>query len=360
MKRRITIAISFLATLWVFDNAVRRWDDRLAAYHMDRIDRKLAVLESLDTPPEVLIFGSSRTAYAMAPDAFERITGLRTFNFGIPASKVVEWRLIAREALKRARPRVIVLGVNASAIRADNQPIYAAQYLFESSDFLEYTLAHGWSTDMAAGYFERELMRACPTVRRNHEIKFWIQEQIIAAFPKHAQLARERREMVAELSERDGFNHPWLFQKRMRNLQEQIDEQGDDFVTKGSIPTFDSAASSMAELDRLLSELKATRIPVVVCYLPNSPRTERRWRIVEPGMKSEIENACRRCDVAFVDAAPTDIVRSNGDYLDESHVGLPLARAISEHVARRIVALGVLDGDGPVYASSRDEGRLGP
>ncbi len=360
MKRRITIAISFLVTLWFFDNAVRRWDDRLAVYDMDRIGRKLALLESLEEPPEVLILGSSRTAYAMVPEEFERVTGMKSFNFGIPASKVVEWRLIAREALNRVRPRVILLGVNASAIRADYRPIYAAQSLFEPSDFVEYTLANGWSSDVAAGFFERELMLTWPTARRNHEIRYWIQERLVAAFPKHAQLARERREMVAEPGERDGFDHPWLFHKRMKNLQQQIDERGDRFVQKGSVPTFDLAASSMAELDRLLFELKSTRIPIIVCYLPNSPRTERRWRDVEPRMKMEIESVCRRRGVAFIDASPTDIVRSNGDYLDESHAGLSLARALSEHAARRIVTLGVLDSDGPVYASSRDEGQLGP
>lgn len=360
MTRRITIALGFLATLLAVDFAVRRSDDQLAIYEMDRIARKQAVLESLDPPPGVVIFGSSRTAYAMAPEEFERATGLPAFNFGIPASKVFEWRLIVRNAVQSVRPRMIVLGVNASAIRSDNQPIYAAQALFNASDFAEYTLQCGWSNEIAANFFERRLMQAWPTFERNHEIKFWLQERLARAFPKHAQLARERREMVAEPCPINGFDHPWLIQKRLRNLQQQIDERGDAFVQKGSIPEFDPNSDAMREFDRLLADLKSTGIPAVICYLPNSPRTVARWRDVEPAMKAALCDACERRGIPFLDGTDLSGERVNADYVDESHAGLPLARALSYQLAARAVAMGVLDADGPVYASGRDEGTLGP
>lgn len=360
MRRRITIAVSFLATLWVVDYAVRRGEGRLCAYTMDRIARKQAVLESYETPPGVVIFGSSRTAYAMAPDEFERVTGLEAFNFGIPASKVFEWRLIMKNALTRARPQMVVLGVNASAIRADDAPTYAAWSLFDASDFLDYTLNYGWSNEIAGAFFDGRLRRSWPTVGRRDELRFWIQEQLASDFPKHAQLARERREMVAEPCPQDGYDHPWLYQKRMRNLQQQIDERGDALVHKGSIPRFDPSSPALLEFDRLLGDMKATGIPLVVCYLPNSPRTEARWREVEPLMKAAIASACARRGVDFVDGTPVDVARSNGDYLDESHAGLGLARMISHRAATCAVALGLLDPGGPIYVAGHEEGTLGP
>ncbi|MCB9857842.1 MAG: hypothetical protein H6818_19330 [Phycisphaerales bacterium] len=360
MIRRITIAFGFLATLWVVDYAVRRGDGQLCAYTMDRIARKHAVLESHATPPGIVIFGSSRTAYGMVPDEFESVTGLKAFNFGIPASKVFEWRLIMKRALSRVRPKVVVLGVNASAIRADELPTYAAWSLFDTSDFIEYTLGNGWSNEVAASFFDGRLRRGCATVGRRDEVRFWIQEQLASVFPKHAQLARERREMVAEPCSEDGYNHPWLYHKRLRNLQEQIDERGEAFVQKGSIPRFEPSSPALAEFDRLLGDMNALRIPLVVCYLPNSPRTEARWRDVEPSMKDALARACVRRGVEFVDGTPADVVRVNSDYVDESHAGLGLARAISHRAAAYVVAMGLLDPEGPVYAAGRDEGTLGP
>lgn len=353
--RRITIAFGFLLTLAAVDFAVRSGDAALDSYNMDRIARKLAVLESRDPPPSIVIFGSSRTAYAMVPEEFERATGLPAFNFGIPASKVVEWRLIARQALERVRPRLIVLGVNASAIRADYRPTYAAWSLFEMSDFLEYTLANGWSNRIAADFLEHKLMQAWPTYARNHELKFWVQEQLAAAFPKHAQQAWERRELVAEPCPPDGFDHPWLFQKKLQNLQQQIDAMGDENVAKASTPDFVADGTTMMEFDRLLVDLTANRVPVVVCYIPNSPRTEARWLAIEPRMKRAIADACNRHGAVFVDATPTDRRRQNGEYVDECHAGLALAREISRHAAGFIASTGVVDRPRARLASGHDE-----
>ncbi|HRW51927.1 MAG TPA: hypothetical protein P5081_03515 [Phycisphaerae bacterium] len=354
------IAIGFLATLAAFDAVVRTNDASLSIYEMDRIERKLRTVESRIDPPDILILGSSRTAYGMAPSEFERATGLRAFNLGIPASKVVEWRFIARKALARTQPRLIVLGVNASGVREDNAPTYAAYSLFGARDFVDHTLENGWSNEMASNYFEGRLSRAWGAFGRGLELKFWLQERLVAVFPKHAQLARERREMVAESCTPDGYEHPWLFNERMRNLQQQIDEDGDAFVQKGSIPVFEPGGASMRAFNRLLDDLRATGIPLVVCYLPNSPRTTSRWRDVEPAMKAAIADACSRRRVRFVDGTAASPDRRNADYLDESHAGLGLARRISGFVASEIVATGLLDADGPVFASGREEGALGP
>lgn len=357
MVRRITVIVSFLATLAAVDFVVRRADGDLSAYRIDRIERKAHVLQSLGEPPEILILGSSRSAYAMVPAEFEKATGLRAFNFAIPATKIVEWRLIARDALRYMNPRLIVLGINASVMRSTYRPTYAAWRLYDARDFVEHTLAYGWSNDIAESYLEREARAHWATVGYSYEMRFWLQERMAALFPKHAQLARERRELVDERCPADGYEHPWLFHKKMTNLQEQIDELGDECVWKSSIPKFDPNARVVDELDRLLADLRSSGASVLVCYIPNSPRTEHRWRDVEPRIKRKIVEVCAQRGIVFFDATPPSHERVDADYVDESHAGLALAKEISRRSAAYIATAGMLNGNSPRLAAGvREEG----
>ncbi|MFQ5411978.1 MAG: hypothetical protein ACE5EC_06760, partial [Phycisphaerae bacterium] len=85
------------------------------------------------------------------------------------------------------------------------------------------------------------------------------------------------------------------------------------------------------------------RSPLCVAYLPNSPATEARWRNVEPAMEQVIASACRDRGIPYLSCSFQAVPRTNYDYLEELHTGLPLARRITRRIAKHIVQLGWLD-----------------
>lgn len=343
MARRITITIGLVATLVGVELAVRRGDSQLSEYYMGRLTRKQVRLASLESPPDVVIIGSSRAAYGFSPGAFDAVLGCRTFNLGICGAKVREWERALRVALKRGRPALIVLGINAAALRDDDAPIFAEWSARDSLDFVEYTLTHGWSNDLGGQFLEYEIGRGCATVRRWFEIRCWVQEQSGAVFPLYAEYARQRRERVRREARPDGWEHPWLFQKQPRNLVEKLAAVGDSAVYQTRVPTFNPDAPAIDELDRLLGVLRSSGSAVIVCYLPDSPRAQRRWRGVEPRMKRVIADACNRHGIEYFDTSCIGIERKDADYADEAHFGLPLADTISRAVAHRLLADGLID-----------------
>ena len=57
-------------------------------------------------------------------------------------------------------------------------------------------------------------------------------------------------------------------------------------------------------------------------------------------MIDAIEDVCRERSVLFLRCSDTELPRTNHDYLEEIHVGLPLAQRISSRIARRAVEMG--------------------
>lgn len=353
-RRRVVILLSATATFALADWVVRRGDETLGAYYIDRYVRKQAVMDSLPERPDIVLLGSSRTLYGLVPEEFSRATGRRVFNLGVPATKVIEWRLMASEMFGFWRPALVVLGVNGSAIRADYLPIPAARDMFGWRDFVNYCRTDGWSSEVAGHYFKRNLGRAWAMWHRRFEVRYWIDEHVGFILPKYAQLARERREMVAEPCPPDGYEHPWLKGERLANLRAQIELNGEDRVQRVGLPTHSPNAQPLAHFEALLSWFDERGIPLIVAYLPNSPRTEARWASVEPELKRDLAAACARARVPFLNCTQQEMPRTDDDFLDETHAGLYLARRISRRIAGQIVALGMIDSDRPRYADASD------
>lgn len=344
MKRRITILITFLLTLTCVDLLIRRSDDQLARYYMSRFERKLAKLQDNDPPPEALLFGSSRATHGFAPEEFRKATGLKTYNFAIAASKITEWRIALRESLKIVKdPRLIVVGINASAIRANYIPAMAARDMFSPGDFIEYTMTDGWSNEVASHYIDRQVLGLWATWHRSYELKLYSQEVLGPVFPKHAQLARERRALVSLELPMDGFEHPWMRKDRMMHLADQIKNFGDDHVWRSGVPAYSPNAKAIGQLEKFLYELKATNAALLICYIPNAPRAERQWAVVEPQMKRIIAETCARCGVAFLDSPIDELPRTDADYVVETHTGLELAQALSRRAGQYVMKVGMLD-----------------
>jgi len=51
------------------------------------------------------------------------------------------------------------------------------------------------------------------------------------------------------------------------------------------------------------------------------------------------EYRCEKHGVPFVPCSQDDVPREDRDFMDEMHVGFPLARRISERIARTVVAM---------------------
>jgi len=348
-RRRITIVVTAALTVVAVDLGVHRIDADLAAYYINRYERKLAALAALPQKPAIVLMGSSRAKYGLVPEEFQRVARCRAFNLGIPAAKTIEWRLLAERAFADYNPRLVVLGVNASDVRADYLPVPAAVDLFDWGDFLDYGRTDGWSSIVAEKFLVRRLGGAWAFFGRRYGLKLFMQERVAALFPKHAQVARERREMAAAPCPEDGFEHPWLFGRNLRNLGLALEDQGDR-VWAAEVPPFSPDAGALRHFESLLTWFGDHDIRLIVAYLPNSPRTERRWRGAEPQMAAAIEDLCRRYDVPFVSARETAGERTNYDFLEELHAGLPLARRISERVARRIIDARLLDESPSIVA----------
>lgn len=343
-RRRIIIVSTVLCCLAAVDLVVRQYDQELTAFYMNRYERKQEVLGRLPDKPEIILMGSSRAKYAFVPEEFQKVTGLRAFNLGVPAAKTIEWQLMAERCFREFRPSLVVLGINASAVRADYLPLPAAVDLFEHKDFVRYCLQDGWSGDTAKHYLARELGSAWAFYHRRYGLKMSLLEHLGFLVPKYAQKAIERRAMVAERCPVDGFEHPWLKGRQLRNLGIQLEEDG-EWVWAPATPPYSPDATASYYFEQLLEWFKRRRIRVIVTYLPNSPRTEERWRAVEPQMATMIESSCRKCGVYFLPYSYEDLPRTNYDYLGDLHVGLPLARRISRRIAHQVIALGLLPSE---------------
>lgn len=354
LRRRLVIVATTLLCLAATDLLVRSGDEHLSGFYLNRYQRKLAVLSRLDPKPEIVLMGSSRAKYALVPEEFRNVTHLAAFNLGIPASKVIEWRHLAEEMIRLAKPKLIVLGVNASAVRADYLPVPAARELFTLNDFLDYCRSDGWSGEVAMHFLERNAGKAWALYHRRFEIKMFLQAQAGGILPKHAQEALEHRAMVSTRCPPDGYEHPWLYGRRLRHLQAQLDTEG-DAVWAAAVPAFAPDAGAIGHLGKLLVWIKGQGIAVIVAYIPNSPRTEKRWIAMEPRMIEEIAAVCRRSRVPFVSCAQGEFPRANADYLEELHVGLPLARRLSRRIAQRARDLGMLEQGAPGLAHVPEE-----
>ncbi len=341
------------------DAVVRVGDAAFARFYLNGYERKSAVLEQQPVKPEIVLMGSSRAKYGLAPDAFQRVTGLRAFNLGIPASKTIEWRILAERVFADYTPRLVVLGVNASEMRADYLPVPGAIDLFDWGVFLGYCFSDGWSTEVAEPFLRRQLGDLWAFYGRRYGLKLLLHERLSALLPKHAQLARERRDMVAVPCPDDGFEHPWLRGRNLRSLGVQLEDQGER-VWAAEVPPYSPDADAFRHFEALLCWFNARGIRLAVAYLPNSPRTERRWQAVEPQMIAAIESACRRCNVPFFRHRDERTVRTDYDYVEELHAGLPLARRISEGIARRIVATKLLTDDRPMFAQIPEDEAAAP
>lgn len=348
-QRRIIVVAVSLASLATVDLLVRLRSSRLDEYYVDHYARKTRALDARADLPEILLLGSSRAAYALVPGEFEMATGRRAFNLAIPASKVLEWRLLAERVVPGVDPPLIVLGINASEIRADYEPVSAARDLFTMGDLVNCVAFDGWSNAVVGHYLERNAGAAWALFHRRYEMLSWLQESAEFCFSKHAQLARERRLAASRPSPGDGYEHPWLSNKRTRTLEEQVRSDPASVFAAG-VPPFDENAPAVRHFRELLGWFKQRRMRVIVAYIPNSPRTETRWRAVEGRMSDAIERICREAGVPFIDADPSELPRTNADYFEETHMGLPLARRISRRIAVQSIQLGLLK---PAVASER-------
>ncbi|MFQ5502280.1 MAG: hypothetical protein ACE5EQ_08255 [Phycisphaerae bacterium] len=339
-RRRIVVLMTTITCLLTVDILVRRAKPRLDPFYIDRYRRKLSAAAS--AKPDILLIGSSRLKYALAPEVIQQAIGLRAFNYGIPAAKVIEWQWMALEGIERVRPRLVVLGVNASAIRADYLPVPAARNLFTLPDFLAYCRSDGWSGTIAEHFLDRRVMSVWALSHRRFEVKMLIQRQLGCILPKYAQAALEREAWIGKPCPPDGYEHPWLYGRRLKTLGQSLDEDPGS-IMKANVPAFSANATAITHFEELLDWFNEQRVPLLVAYLPNSPVAEERWADVEPSMEQVLATACQVRNIPFLSCNRQDIPRTNYDYLDELHAGLPLARRITRRIADHIVQLGLID-----------------
>ncbi|MBX3396399.1 MAG: hypothetical protein KF841_13635 [Phycisphaerae bacterium] len=340
----MTVVAIAITTLLLADVLVRFGRDTLDSYYVDHYARKSRAVHARNPAPRVILLGSSRAAYGLAPSEFERATGLKAFNFGIPGSKIPEWQILAERTIASIRPSLVVLGVNASEIRADAEPISAARDLFEFRDLTDYLFHDGWSSTVLANFVERRLASPWALFHRRFEIASWLQERSGALFPKHAQLAVELRHHASRDCPEDGYEHPWLSGRRLADLEMKLSADLRS-IAAATVPVCDVHAPVVSRFRALLQWFVDHDIPVVVAYLPNSPWTEERWHEAEPVLEQLILDCCLQAGVAYVGASTHDLPRTNADYLDESHMGLPLARRASRRIAERAIRLGLIRPD---------------
>ncbi len=352
-RRRVVVVTTALACLAAAELGARHYQSIFAAYHSHPYERKRAALMELQPSPEIILLGSSRVKYGLVPRVFQEATGCRTFNLGIAGSKALEWQWIARECIAPIRPRLVVLGVNASIVRADYLPVPAAQSLFDWSDLATYTLEDGWSNEVLGSFTYERTAQVSSLFYYRYGIRMAIQEELASILPKHAQEARERREFTGRTPPRDGFEHPWLRGQRLKTMDRILAEDPGK-VLACSVPAYAPDAKAIEHFCNLLDWFRDERIPLVVAYMPNSPRTEERWREVEPAMHDIIERECHARGVAFVDCPLAEVPRTNADYFEELHVTLPLADTLSRRVVERVTALGLLDTKPERFAGTQE------
>ena len=349
--RRLTIVLTAAVCLLAIEWGVRRGDRALRDYDARRqihaYARKPEALGRIPMP-DVVLMGSSRARYAFVPAAFESVLGMSAYNLAIAGSKPPEWQILARRLLFGRPPRLVVLGVNAGEFRADSQPRAAAEFLFDWRDFAESCRIDGPSQPVTERFVQSRFARASALLNRRHELKMLAQTRLGRVLPKHAQEARELRDRVARPLPGDGYEHPWEDGRRLRTLQDRIDHGDHRDSERFLIPEYEPEAVAFHRFDELLRELHRVGIAVAVAYVPNSPETEARWSEVEPKIVDRIAAICRDRGVSFIDCRMAPFERTNRQYFDEVHVGLPLARCISLHVADAVRSVGAVQE----YASS--------
>ncbi|HKQ48854.1 MAG TPA: hypothetical protein VJZ71_12360 [Phycisphaerae bacterium] len=332
-------------SLLAVEMIVRRSLPALQAYDIAIYQRAQDGLGSADRP-EIILMGSSRARFALDPSVFEEILGRSAYNVALSGSKVVEWSVLVRRLFEDYTPRAVVIGINAGEVRAEYLPTEAALHLFEFDDLRESIYTDGFSLDVVGAYARRSLGPWCKTYDHRYEILSWGQERLAAVLPKHAQLARELRERAAAPRPPSGYDHPWSHGRRLKDL---LQKEMDDYLSEREfhIPHHRPDASTFVRLNNLLHELQGRGIRVVVAYIPNSPRTEERWRDVEARMIGQIARTCRAQGVLFLHWDQAQMPRSDQDYLDETHVGWPLACELSRRIAEQIESLALLEDPTP-------------
>lgn len=343
-RRRLIVGVTTMGCLILFDGVVRWGAPALRAYDHLAFDnedfyRKPRQLRE-GSIPEIALMGSSRARFALVPQEFELVTGRSAFNLGINGAQTVEWIVVARQLFSKATPRQIVLGVNAGEFRADYRPTVAARFLFSAADLFESMVFDGASLDIVAPYLRHRLGPAWAAYEERFELRLWGQEWLGAVLPEQAGAARRRREQLAEhyppelrRGASKGYYHPWLRGVRLNDFGKY------EGASVTNIPKFAEAAIPFARFDQLLSWLGRRGAEVIVVYVPNCPLIERRWASIEPRVVATLDFICRGRGVRFIRFGQEDLPRANEDYLDEVHVGLPLARQISRRTARLIMRL---------------------
>lgn len=346
-RRRLAVCGCTLLSLVIADVAVRHARPALLAYDLGAFDNeefelKPAQLRQL-AMPDIILMGSSRARYAFVPDEFEAVTGRSAYNLGVNGAQTVEWLVMARQLFVRHRPLLVVLGVNAGEFRADYRPRVGARFLFTFGDAVESFVMEGLSQDVLAPYVRHQFGPSWAAYEQRHPLKMWWQERLGFILPHYAEAARKLRQRVAKLYPPEvrqavakGYGHPWTHGWRM----DEFGRSEGTAVTR--VPRFSEAADTFARFDQFLGWLQDHGIAVVVAYVPNSPKTERQWAAIEPRMALTIDFLCRARGVPFLPCGVDDLPRENADYMDEVHVGWPLARRLSQRVARYVETLGVL------------------
>jgi hypothetical protein len=320
---------------------VRQLQPALLPYntsHYPRVEKGFGAVGRCD----IVLMGSSRVRFGLDPAVFEQVLGHSSHNVGVSNSRVVEWNVFARRLFGDAPPRVVVVGINAWEVDAHYLPTEAALQLFTFDDYLESLRVDGPSLDVVGAYARRAVGPFWKTFDARFELLNWGQERLAFAFPKHAQLARELRERATEPRAPSGYDHPWSHGRRLKNLAEKIGGCPLE-VAEEPPPAHRPDAFTYMRLENLFDWFAGRGIRVIVAYIPNSPRTEARWKKVEPAMTARIAEVCRASGVPFLHWTPAQLPRSNEDYLDETHVGWPLACEISRRIAEQIEALALLD-----------------
>jgi len=344
VKRRVIILVSATAFLLLVEIFVRRSAPTLAPYGIDTVADRFARLVAYEPEPRILLLGSSRTKFGLAPEVFERMTGYPTYNLGIAASFVYEWRSVARRAMQEVDPDVIVIGINGRSLRSNSLPIRGASQFFDFQDIWEYSLHHQWSNELIDYYCRYQVMANFAFWDRSDQIRMWLNESVLCGvFPKHAQMARERRELHDRIMPADGFDHPWRVTNSTRTLPALVASMGEDRLPPPAVPFFDENDEAVQILSVWLAELRSADKQVLLCYIPNSPRTEAAWQQHEPKFIETIAAIARRHDVPFLDASMGTLPRTDADFFDDTHVGVPLALRLSARVAEHLIRLGMID-----------------
>lgn len=355
-----TVTLCLLAVEWAVgwsQETLNQYDGRFEPGGFARRQSEIETLEGCD----IILLGSSRVMYALVPEEFRNVTHHAAYNLGLSGGRTADWQIFARRLSDHHRPELIILGVNAEAFFQDYIPERTAFLLFDFDDLLESFRREGFSRKVISRYAQSRFTRLWTLYGRRAEIKHHLQEQTAWLFPKYAQLSREQRRRSSFLSPHDGYENLYIaLGHETQTLQEAIDGGTPIHFPLEDIPQFVPDASPYGRFGDVLAFFNDRHISVIVAYLPNSPRAEARWKAEEPSIIHHIAGLCQTHDVPFINCRSEQIRRTNGDYLDEIHVDLPLARRISRHIARRIVAMNLLPQDTPQFVQSQTAAMQAP